>query len=455
MRSLREQGQVTEPRGGVWDKIAGALGSPLAKRVLLALLVVLVAFLWWNMVRRAVQGHGSQFDDWIEFSRDLVYERVDVYREYSWQRTSIGKYPPFFSLLFAPLVPLPTRLAASLWFWLNLVLAAGATYLSVRTVDETDGVEGKRLSMFWIPLVLAAGIIGSNLETAQVNIVILFFLCLALYLFKRSADLSAGLALGLITALKLTPGLFIVYFAYKRAYRVVLGAVLGLLVCWLLVPPLVLGIDHFTAVMSGWYGRLNPFLVEGTLAEGVAGFRHTNQSLSAAFHRYFTATPAGGGRTDFYINLLSLGYVAADRVVKLLSLVIVVALAWICRTPLGDRHRLMLSFEYALVMIAALFISPISWINHYVVLLFPYTAAVYYVRTRPASRPGRRLILYSLVASFLLVSSSASRLLQAFSLPFLGASILAAAMVIVVVREGRSEAAVRVAEPAVVPPGEV
>jgi hypothetical protein len=429
-------------RAGLAGKLTEALSSPLAKRLYFALLVALVVVLWWNMVRRALQGHGSQFDDWIEFSRDLVYRRVDIYREYAWERTSIGKYPPFFSLLFVPLVPLPTRLAASLWFLINLGLAVGATYLALRTVDETGGTGARRSSMFWIPFVLAAGIIGSNLETAQVNIVILFFLCLALYAFKRGADVRSGLALGLITALKLTPGLFIVYFAYKRAYRVVLGALAGLVLCWLIIPLLVFGIDHFSAVMTGWLGRVNPFLVEGTLAEGVSGFRHTNQSLSAVFHRLFTATPAGGGRSDFYINLLALDYVTARRVMKLLSLAVIAALAWLCRSPLGDRNRVVLSFEYSLVMSAALFISPISWINHYVVLLFPYTAAVYYVSTRPASLPERKLMLYALIASFILVSSSASRLMQAFSFPFLGALILAVAMARVVWREGRGAGAV-------------
>ncbi len=177
--------------------------------------------------------------------------------------------------------------------------------------------------------------------------------------------------------------------------------------------------------MAGWWDRLNPFLAEGTLAEGVAGFRHTNQSLSAALHRFLTATPAGGGRTDLYLNVAALDYAAADRIVKLSALAILGILAWLCRTPLADRGRLALAFEYSLVMIATLFISPISWINHYVVLLFPFTAALYFVRTRPAGSPERRLVLYALVASFLLVSSSASRLLQALSLPFLGALLLA------------------------------
>ncbi|KPK65960.1 MAG: hypothetical protein AMS21_03445, partial [Gemmatimonas sp. SG8_38_2] len=103
-------------------------------------------------------------------------------------------------------------------------------------------------------------------------------------------------------------------------------------------------------------------------------------------------------------------------------------LAWVCRTPLGDRDRVALSFEYSLIFISTLFISPISWINHYVFLLFPYFAAVYFIRTRPSTLAQRQLMLYALAISFVLVSSSASQLMQAWSLPVLGALIIAAAI---------------------------
>ena len=64
------------------------------------------------------------------------------------------------------------------------------------------------------------------------------------------------------------------------------------------------------------------------------------------------------------------------------------------------------------------------------VLLFPYAAAVYYVRTRPPTERGRQLLLYGTIASFVLVSSSASRLMQAFSIPWLGALLFALAVVL-------------------------
>jgi hypothetical protein len=418
------------------ERALAAITSPTGQRILIGLTVLLIAFLWANMVRRALKGGGSQYDDFLGFSRDLVWERIDVYQAYAFEETSITKYPPFFGLLFAPLVPLPVWLGASIWFLLSLGLATAATWLGVRTVEERPGVTEGRPALFYVlPFVLASGIIGSNLETAQVNIFMLFFICLALYAFKRGADLSAGLSLGLVTALKLTPGLFIVYFLYKRAWRVVAGGVLGLAACWIGLSLPVLGPDHWAATMTGWWGDLIPYLRKGLLAEGIPGFRHTNQSFSAVFHRLFTETPAGAGRSDFYLNVASLSYAAAGVVVRVVSAAILIGLVWLCRTPTGDRGRLGLSLEYSLVFIATLIISPVSWINHYVALLFPFAAGVYYVATRPADRPGRRVMFWALALAFVLVSSSASRLMQAFSLPFLGAAILFVAMAYALIGE--------------------
>jgi hypothetical protein len=93
-------------------------------------------------------------------------------------------------------------------------------------------------------------------------------------------------------------------------------------------------------------------------------------------------------------------------------------------------------------MISTLFFSPVSWINHYVVLLFPYTAAWRYVATRPPEDPGRRILVRCLAVSVVLLATGISRFLLALSLPFAGAVVLFAGMA-VVLRRGtwREEAA--------------
>ena len=148
-------------------------------------------------------------------------------------------------------------------------------------------------------------------------------------------------------------------------------------------------------------------------------------------HRFLSDVPADGGRgADYFVNIVSLSIPFVDYVFKAAVVTTFAFLVWICRTPLGNRDRLALSFEYSLIFIATLFISPISWIDHYVFLLLPYIAGVYFVRTRPPILRERRLMLYALAVSFVLVSSSASRLMQAWSLPVLGALIIAAAIAV-------------------------
>ncbi len=405
-------------------------------RVYAVLGSLLLAFLWYNAVRRAITPGSSHYLMFIDFSRDLIFDRINLYVEYEVTNT-VTKYPPFMGLIFAPLVPLPLWLGASIWFWINLGLAVGATYFGVLTVREAGVGQGDR-ALFVIPFVMAAGIIGSNLEVTQINHLTLFLLCWSLYAFKRGRDIGAGALIGVAAALKLTPGLFILYFLYKRSYKVIIGAGIGLVVCWLLLPPFLVGFENFWPVMTGWWGILSAFLTEGTAAEGVVGFRHTNQSLSAALHRFLSEVPADGGKgAGYFVNVLTLSVPIVDTLFKAAVVAIVAFLIWICRTPLGDRDRLALSFEYSLVFIATLFISPISWIDHYVFLLLPYIAGVYYVRTRPDTLRERRMVFYALAASFILVSSSASRLMQAWSLPVLGALIVAAAIAVALRSEQR------------------
>lgn len=433
--------------------------SPTARRIGLALLAVVVLFLWWNMVRRAMAGPSSQINDFIRFSRDLLFERRNVYVEYE-QAYTITKYPPFFAFLFAPLVPLPMAIAASVWFWLNLTLSAGMAVLAALTVgdgaavgpaagepDPGSGPERARAARqdrrrrVVLPYLLAAPVVISNLETGQVNIVIVFLLCAALFLHRQGKDLLAGGILGAAIALKLTPALFLAYFAWKRAPRVLAGAAAGLVLCWGVVPLLAFGPGLYAEVMRGWLESVAPFLAEGTRAEGIGAFRHTNQSLSAAVVRLLTETPAGGGREGLTVNVASLGMETARWIVRGLSVAIVLFLVWICRRPpeaelpFATRNPLRYGLECGLVMIAMVFLSPISWINHYVILVFPYAAAVGWLIARPETTRGWGLLRAAVWASFALLLTSVSVLLQAFSLPFLGAVVLAAGITIAIRRE--------------------
>ncbi|MGH7588444.1 MAG: glycosyltransferase family 87 protein [Gemmatimonadota bacterium] len=416
-----------EPARRLW-------GSRTFRRAFFGLLALVIIFLWWNAVRRGMAGRSSQIDNFLRFGRDLFVERVNVYEVYEPSYT-ITKYPPFFGVLFLPLVFLPPTIAVSLWFGLNLALSVVAAWIAVRVVAERPDAATRIRPKFWLPYVMTAPVVISNLETGQVNILIITLLYGALFLYTRERDWRGGFVLGMATALKLTSGLFIPYFFLKREWRVIAGSAVGMLIAWVAVPVTLLGWTAYLDVHGAWLEKVAPFLADGTYAEGVGGFRHTNQSLSAALQRMLARTPAGAGREEFYVNLVSLSPATVNTLVRLVGLGILVGLAWLCRVRSEDRHGPAFGLECALVMIAALLLSPISWINHYVVLLFPYVVAVHYIRTRPRTLPDRRFMVIAAGTSALLLLTSVSVFLQAFSLPFLGAVALAVGLVVALSRE--------------------
>lgn len=413
-----------------WSRLVRTVGA--------AFLVAVIVFLWWNMVRRAMAGPGSQYDDFVGFARDLLFRRENLYGTYpDWN--TIVKYPPFFAFVYAPFVPLPERLGASIWFWTSLACSAGAAVASALAVGGTVEEIRRRPSLVWVPYLLIVGIVISNLETAQVNLFLLFFWTVALLLLERGRESEAGALLGYVTAVKLTPGIFVPYFVWVQRRRAALAAVAVIAVCWTGVLIVGLGFDlaFYTDVMRGWLASVSPFVSEGGVAEGPGGFRHTNQSLSAAVHRYLTATPADG--RELYVNVATLDPAAARLLVMALSLGLLVFLTWITHdlgraVPPGEG-ALRRAFGYALVMIATLFLSPVSWINHYVLLMFPFAAAWRYVANRSPQDPGRRLLVSCLGISAILVATGISRFLMAFSLPFVGAVILFAGMAVVLRRD--------------------
>lgn len=399
-------------------------------RIVLSIaLAALVVGLGANSVRRVLKG-SSAFDDTMEYARELVLEGTNVYETHATEGTH-SKYPPFFFLATAPLALLPLGVAGAIWFLVNASLAAACCVLAVSAFRAPGSKRPLPPLAYALPGLLAAVVIVTNLSRGQVNILILFFVCLGLYSFRRGWDLRAGLSLGIAVALKLTPLLLVAYLLYRRAWKVALGTGIALIVAWAVLPALVFGPREAVTVTKSWVGVIQTFSEKGVLGEGVAGVRHTNQSMSATFYRFFTHSPAGAGRRDFYLNVASLDYETAAWIVRALSALVLLLMAWFVRGPIGERGAdVRWGYETSLVLLAVLFISPISWINHYVVLIVAFAAALEGMRRASPGAPDRRLLGRASGLCALFVTLSVVLLVLALSLPLLGALLLAGALAV-------------------------
>ena len=231
---------------------------------------------------------------------------------------------------------------------------------------------GRPFPMMFRSLVLLLSLrpILGDLHHGNNNLLILFLVVATFYAWRRGYDIGAGLLLGLAAAYKVTPALFLVYFAYKRSWRTVGWGILGLGIFLLIVPSMVIG-PHFNGECLGhwWHRMVTPFVVNG-----VNSPQFVNQSLPGVLSRLFTNLTPGQGpyQVSLNLNLTSWPPWLVAYLIKGLDLGLVGVLAILCRIKATDRRDPRLLGEVALVVLTMLFVSERSWKHHYVTVVIPY-----------------------------------------------------------------------------------
>ena len=122
---------------------------------------------------------------------------------------------------------LPIDKAYILWELLSLSLYLGFFFLILKSSSFSNSnlvlSAALLLSYSWIAL--------DNLTLGQVNILLTFILFISLNLDEKKSIL-AGFLLALVTAIKMSPAILILYFILNKRYKIVvsfIGSILGLL----------------------------------------------------------------------------------------------------------------------------------------------------------------------------------------------------------------------------------
>jgi hypothetical protein len=268
-------------------------------------------------------------------------------------------YLPAYAWIFHPLAGLDFPAAARVWLAFNaltVLLGLGLLIDARRLPAEQRQSPLRGLRLAWVLFFgLTFQPMLSNLMHGQVTGLIFLFFCLSFWLLHRGRDFWAGLALGLIVPFKFYPALFVLYFLWRRQWRVVAGAV---------VSSAVVGVVSLLTV--GWQANLRYFeIVVNELEQGGMA-AYNNQSILGFLLHIFTR-----GDIAAWQDAAAPAWLVALRIGMVLLLL--AASVWAMRrSPCATRQPMLArDLDLALVTFVMLLASPITWYHYYMWLLLP------------------------------------------------------------------------------------
>jgi hypothetical protein len=228
----------------------------------------------WIFIRNLVD-----FPVYYAAGASLISGRTDLYAaDFARGPTMDYRYPPFFLVSLIPLWHLPYPVAAYVWYIVELV-GTGASCWAVVVVlargrhrhdavepqtfvhpESAEGKERLRQNLNVAPT-LGLALLGvaqyyvMALHYGNAQLLVASMLVSALYLAMRGRDLSSGLLVALAITIKITPALFLGYFALKRRWKLMLITV-GLVLAFNLAPAIYFGFARNTELIRTWYGRV-------------------------------------------------------------------------------------------------------------------------------------------------------------------------------------------------------
>jgi alpha-1,2-mannosyltransferase len=332
---------------------------------------VLLALLLWNAWVAHTMVTRLQMGDFRIFflSARAQLEGRDMYDLPSELQTFAGRTlrstlvnlnPPHFQLILLPLALVPAGVALSLWAGASLLCFASSLYVIVRELDLKPSWSTSYRAAVWL---LAFAGMGAVVGTGEVSFLLMLPVTLAWAAARRGRWARAGIYLGLAMGLKLFLLIFIPYLVLRRRVRAaaVSGAVaLG----WFAAGVVILGPGSY----GSWLSQL---------ASVHWAWRGANASILGTLTRSLSQNPHF---TPFIVapDLVFRIWLPAVAIVGVLTLVAVTF----------DRTESAVDRAFALLIAAALLISPLGWFYYLWLGLGPFGALALNWRAG-TSRVGR------------------------------------------------------------------
>jgi hypothetical protein len=290
-----------------------------------------------------------------------ILRHVNIYDDQQFQRLAddvLGKarivYPyiywPFLAQLFTPLSALSIRDFFVVFHILNMLFA----FLGLFLVYKLLGLKESKTNfpiMFLFFLLVANVPLLSAIEYGQINLLVLDLILVSLILLKKNRVYLSSLFLCGAVLIKIYPVLFLFVFLFQKRYKYLMWTVLNGLGILLL--------------SIGLFGRA--VWVE-FVKSGLKIFSGTTQS---PFTLHYIAHINNNTLKSFFLQLVPSPPAALEFALSWLTPVLLAGFLiylFLAKTSLAKDD---FSFGTSIILMAGLFISPITWFHHFVIMLFP------------------------------------------------------------------------------------
>lgn len=298
-------------------------------------------------------------------------------------------WPPFFSI-FSVVLALGDNVSSYfirfIWLLGSVVSLYYIISISVKIVFDRPlaiqkGSPGMLLQdpLIIVPLLIMLRYIMDNLANVQINIYMLLLSLLVIRFFTIKRFMWAGLILGLTISLKVYTIFLLLYFLFKREFKVVGWTLLFCLV-FNLIPLVVFGFNQYVAYYDQWINEVAPlsFIPQ-----------HKNQSIFGMFLRLFTSDYNG---FEMSVNVLELQAHTVKRLTYAVIGLAAIFPAYLFRKKLKDLTSIKSILEYSIVFTLIPLFSPISWKAYFIFLWLPYFVLFALLFKAKSNLPGNRLI---------------------------------------------------------------
>ncbi len=363
------------------------------------LAILLVGVLIYTAIRVSVKTLRPRADGYTEGALLRWSKQIQAMEDgENIHETKLYPNPPIMMQILWPFSELDEKvspLAAVLtWFIVKVVLAFFCFYWTWRLLE----LNRSHLSSWPIAIGVGLTVIVSirpfmgDLTHGNVNILICFLVIASIFLYAKKYDYLAGVVIALAIACKVTPALFVIYFAWKRGWKVLIGTGIGLGLFFFVVPSIIYGF-HQGSLVEGWdqnwlaltswvKAMILPYLRDGTITS-----EHHNQSLPGLLARLLSESPSFSRYIEHvytptaYHNIADLDKAIIKRIVQACQFLFMIVVVLTCRTkpatPEAPRTGWRFTAEYALIALGMLLFSERTWKHHCTPLVLPYAVLVY------------------------------------------------------------------------------